>query len=57
MSYTGTITPSDADSTTNADLTCSHVASTSFSAYYTVGADCNVYLAKTIDFSSGTHTR
>lgn len=52
----GTLTPTDADSGSNADLTCSGVSTSAYGSYYTVGSNCNVYLTKTIDFDYGTHT-
>ncbi|XP_052765469.1 protein dachsous-like isoform X4 [Mya arenaria] len=53
-SQIGAVTATDADSGTNADLSCSGTSSSAYSAYYTVGADCKIYLSKTPDFASGT---
>lgn len=54
-SVIGSISPTDADSVANGNPTCSGVSSSAYGAYYTIGADCNVYLSKTIDFAAGTH--
>lgn len=50
----GTITPTDDDSGTNAFVTCSWASNSIYSTYYALGANCNIYLTKEIDFASST---
>jgi hypothetical protein len=52
--FTGSLLVTDADSGTNADVSCSGASGSSSSTYYTIGADCNIYLSKSPDFATGT---
>ncbi|XP_060600811.1 protocadherin Fat 4-like isoform X1 [Ruditapes philippinarum] len=53
----GVMAVTDADSTTNGYVRCSASSGSTYSTYFAIGANCNVYSTRQVDFAAGTQTQ